>query len=190
MVESQNRLSEGKEGRQRVEREWKDREGREEHLSVLWKSIEESSESASPGQRLCHLIGYVEQFILFFPTPRAGAEGGAAERRNAVGRESARDVGEPPSTCRLPSAHTSTPFSNIASSGRQLSRSRRSSPSAFPGFHLASSRSSALVSPSPGRERERNGTRERHEKKGMRKEAAGAAMVRESALRSFAAERG
>jgi len=43
---------------------------RKEHLLLLWKSIEESSESASPGQRLCHLIGYVEQFILFFPIPR------------------------------------------------------------------------------------------------------------------------
>ncbi|KAL0131593.1 hypothetical protein PUN28_002851 [Cardiocondyla obscurior] len=45
-------------------------------LALLWKSIEESSESASPGQRLCHLIGYVEQFILFFPIPRGrGATG-------------------------------------------------------------------------------------------------------------------
>jgi len=53
---------------------------RKERTSFLWKSIEESSESASPGQRLCHLIGYVEQFILFFPIPcgRGGAreEGG------------------------------------------------------------------------------------------------------------------
>ena len=45
------------------------------------ESIEESSESASPGQRLCHLIGYVEQFILFFPTTHPSlfavvAEGG------------------------------------------------------------------------------------------------------------------
>lgn len=51
---------------------------RKEHLSLLWKSIEESSESASPGQRLCHLIGYVEQFILFFPIPRGR---GAAKGR-------------------------------------------------------------------------------------------------------------
>jgi len=57
------------------------RRRRKEHLSLLWKSIEKSSESASPGQRLCHLIGYVEQFILFFPIPRG--RGALREREGA-----------------------------------------------------------------------------------------------------------
>lgn len=66
-----------------VEREERGNERkRKEHLSLLWKSIEESSESASPGQRLCHLIGYVEQFILFFPIPRERGAPGGSKRKN------------------------------------------------------------------------------------------------------------
>lgn len=66
-----------------VEREERGNERkRKEHLSLLWKSIEESSESASPGQRLCHLIGYVEQFILFFPIPRGRGAPGGSKRKN------------------------------------------------------------------------------------------------------------
>lgn len=89
-VEGKRRKVKG--GKEGWEEGGKTEEGREEHLSVLWKSIEESSESASPGQRLCHLIGYVEQFILFFPTPRrgeVGRKGGSTKRRNAVGSERA-----------------------------------------------------------------------------------------------------
>lgn len=85
------------------------------------ESIEESSESASPGQRLCHLIGYVEQFILFFPTLSGGggrkgerqAEWRIAEREKE--REERRGENHPPpppppipsvSLRRVPSART------------------------------------------------------------------------------------
>lgn len=92
------------------------REKVEEHLSFLWKSIEESSESASPGQRLCHLIGYVEQFILFFPIPCAGRgareEGGGGERtrEREVRMPKERQRGAPSSTYLLPSAHVDAIF--------------------------------------------------------------------------------
>lgn len=126
---------------------------RKEHLSLLWKSIEESSESASPGQRLCHLIGYVEQFILFFPIPLA-REG---ERREEVREEERRGEHErerrrlpkerqsaPFSTYLLPSAHVDAIFQYRVK--RALPFSFTHPPSPFSRLPLVSSRFFVLFS--------------------------------------------
>lgn len=159
------------------ERRWRRRRRRKEHLSLLWKSIEESSESASPGQRLCHLIGYVEQFILFFPIPRAEGEHRARERerrRVRTEREEVRDTeGEAehtllhlPATLRTRRRHF--PISRQASTPVLLHPPPVRPPP--PLFSLSSRLAPSLFSP---RERE-NGSEARNEKKG-RKESRWAA---------------
>lgn len=107
-------------------------EGRERTSLGSLESIEESSESASPGQRLCHLIGYVEQFILFFPTlPRRRGGGWIGEGTRRVKREKEgrkERLGEnhhpPPTTLR---AHIDAIFQYRVK--RSLARSFASLPS-------------------------------------------------------------
>lgn len=164
------------------------REKVEEHLSFLWKSIEESSESASPGQRLCHLIGYVEQFILFFPIPCAGRGareegGGERTREREVRMPKERQRGAPSSTYLLPSAHVDAifqyrvkralpfsfiplPFLPLTPPSPSLLRPSSLVPPIFLSFRLAPSFLS--------REGRENGSEARNEKKG-RKESRWAA---------------
>lgn len=145
-----------------------------------------------PGNGSATLLDMLSNLFYFSPLPSGG--GGWRDREEERGRERARGTWEshPPPAGYPPRTHRRHfPISRQAAAS-SLARSHCSSFSAFPGFHLASSHSSGSFlrrcdeeEREKGRERGRGTKREKGDAEGGWSGLAGAAMERESAVRSF-----